>query len=148
MCVTDNSDVRQSIDELLKVKKCDFIIGNHDTWALDWALRGDKPEIWTSQGGRNTIRSYYGGPMPKEHIDFLKSGQLWLELGNQIFVHGCFDPDVLLSKSSARHWFGTVSFLILPGSPFASTFRKRRPDSLFCDAETSGDISDIHAKLK
>ena len=95
-------EVRQCIDELLKIKTCDFIIGNHDMWALDWALRGDKPEIWTSQGGRNTIRSYDGGPMPKEHIDFLKSGQLWIELGDQIFVHGGFDPDMPLSKNSAE----------------------------------------------
>jgi len=43
--------VKQCIDELLKIKYCDFVIGNHDMWALDWALHGDTPEIWTSQGG-------------------------------------------------------------------------------------------------
>ena len=89
-------EVRQCIDELLKVKKCDFIIGNHDVWALDWALRGKKPEIWTSQGGENTIRSYAGGPMPKEHIDFLKGGKFWREIGSQLFVHGGFSPDIPL----------------------------------------------------
>jgi len=45
-------DVRQCIDELLKIKHCDLIIGNHDKWALDWGLYGTMPEIWTSQGGR------------------------------------------------------------------------------------------------
>ena len=54
-------EVQQCIDELLKVKHCDFVIGNHDMWALGWALRGDKPEIWTSQGGDRTIASYDGG---------------------------------------------------------------------------------------
>ncbi len=44
-------DVKECIDELLNVKHCDPVIGNHDMWAPDWALRGDKPEIWTSQGG-------------------------------------------------------------------------------------------------
>lgn len=94
--------VKQCIDELLKVKRCDFIIGNHDMWALDWALRGDKPEIWTSQGGDRTMGSYNGGPMPQAHIDFLKSGQLWIEREKQVFVHGGFNPDKSLSGHSAQ----------------------------------------------
>jgi serine/threonine protein phosphatase 1 len=95
-------EVRQCIDELLKVKHCDLVIGNHDMWTLDWALRGDKPEIWTSQGGDQTIASYNGGPLPKEHIDFLKNGQLWIEIEEQVFVHGGFNPDVPLSSHSAQ----------------------------------------------
>ena len=67
------SGVKQCIDELLRIKHCDFIIGNHDLWTLDWAKQGDMPEIWTSQGGNQTIASYGGGPMPQEHIDFLKN---------------------------------------------------------------------------
>jgi len=95
-------DVRQVIDELLKIKHCDLVIGNHDMWALDWALRGDKPEIWTSQGGNRTIASYNGAPMPQAHIDFLKSGQLWIERDEQIFVHGGFDLGIPLSSHSAQ----------------------------------------------
>lgn len=95
-------DVRQCIDELLKIKHCDLIIGNHDMWALDWALRGDKPEIWTKQGGDRTIVSYNGGPMPQTHIDFLKSGHLWLEVGNKLFVHAGFVPDLPLEQNSAQ----------------------------------------------
>lgn len=98
-------EVRQCIDELLKIKHCDFIIGNHDQWALDWALRGDKPKIWTSQGGNRTMASYGGGPMPQTHIDFLKSGQLWLELEGRLFVHGGFDPDVPLKSHNADDLF-------------------------------------------
>jgi len=96
------SDVRQCIDELLKLKHCDFIIGNHDKWTLDWGLYGTMPEIWTSQGGRQTMASYGGGPMPQEHIDFLKGGQLWLELEDMLFVHGGFDPEIPLAKQSAQ----------------------------------------------
>jgi len=95
-------DVRQCIDELLKIKRCDLVIGNHDMWALDWALRGDKPEIWTKQGGDRTMASYNGGPMLQAHIDFLKSGQLWIERDDQIFVHGGFNADVLLKSHSAQ----------------------------------------------
>ena len=95
-------EVRQCIDELLKVKHCDLVIGNHDMWALDWAVRGDKPKIWMSQGGDRTIASYGGGCMPKAHIDFLKNGQLWIEVNNQIFVHGGFNPDISLSNHNAQ----------------------------------------------
>lgn len=95
-------EVRQCIDELLKIKHCDLIIGNHDMWALDWALRGDKPEIWTKQGGDRTMASYDGGPMPQTHIDFLKSGHLWLEVGNKLFVHAGFVPDLPLEQNSAQ----------------------------------------------
>jgi serine/threonine protein phosphatase 1 len=57
--------VKQCIDELLKIKHCDLIIGNHDMWALDWALKGDMPEIWTSQGGDRTIPNALGGRRSK-----------------------------------------------------------------------------------
>jgi len=95
-------DVKECIDELLNLKHFDLVIGNHDMWALDWALRGDKPKIWTSQGGDWTMSSYNGGPMLKTHIDFLKGGELWIERDNQIFVHGGFNPDISLKSHNAR----------------------------------------------
>lgn len=94
--------VKQCIDELLKIKHCDFIIGNHDLWALDWAKRGDKPEIWTTQGGDQTIASYGGGPMPQTHIDFLKNAHAWLELDDKLFVHGGFDPQKPIAKQGLQ----------------------------------------------
>lgn len=95
-------DAKRCIDELLKIEHCDLVVGNHDMWVLDWALRGDRPKIWTIQGGDETMASYDGGPMPKAHIDFLRNGQLWIECGDQVFVHGGFDPDVPLSDHSAQ----------------------------------------------
>ena len=95
-------DVKECFDEILKIKHCDLVIGNHDMWTRDWALRGNKPEIWTSQGGDRTMASYGGGPMPKAHIGFLKSGQLWIECNEQVFVHGGFNPDAPLSSHSAQ----------------------------------------------
>lgn len=41
--------------------------------------------------------------MPKEHIDFLQNGQLWIELEGQVFVHGGFNPDISLSSHSAQY---------------------------------------------
>ncbi len=89
-------EVKQCIDELLKIKHCDLVIGNHDMWALDWALKGDMPKIWTSQGGDRTMASYNGGPMPKEQICFFKKGQVLVESAEQIFVPGGFITGRLL----------------------------------------------------
>ena len=79
------AEVKQCIDVLLKIKHCDFIIGNHDLWTLDWTKWGYKQEIWTSQGGDQTIASYDGGPMPQAHVDFLKNAHPIVP-----FLLGCF----------------------------------------------------------
>jgi len=90
--------VKECIDELLKITHCDLAIGNHDLWALSWAVSGATPDIWISQGGSHTIESYNGGPMPKSHIDFLKSGHPFIEDNNRVFLHGGFNPDLPISK--------------------------------------------------
>ncbi len=48
------------------------------------------------------MASYNGGPMPQAHIDFLESGELWIERDDQVFVHGGFNPDVSLKSHSAQ----------------------------------------------
>jgi serine/threonine protein phosphatase 1 len=90
-------EVSQCVDELLKIKYFDLLKGNHDIWALNWALKGELHVIWTSQGGENTVLSYKGGPVPAAHIDFLKCAKPWLELDGRLFVHGGFDPDIPLA---------------------------------------------------
>jgi serine/threonine protein phosphatase 1 len=86
-------EVKQCVDELLKIKHCDYILGNHDKWALDWALTGWRGEIWQSQGGYNTIASYGDQPMPQAHMKFLNNSNYWIELEGKIFVHGGFNPN-------------------------------------------------------
>ena len=95
-------EVDRCIQELLKIKYCEYVIGNHDVWALEWALEGKEEEIWTSQGGLATILSYNNGPMPREHLYFLQKAHHWFEMENKIFIHGGFDLNFPLSKQS-RH---------------------------------------------
>lgn len=103
--------VRQSIDELLKIRHRDLITGNHDQWALDWAVKGEAPPLWTSQGGAETLASYDGGPMPQEHIDFLKSGRLWIERDGQFFVHAGFDPAIPFEQNTEATFIWSRSLL-------------------------------------
>ncbi|MBN2611839.1 MAG: metallophosphoesterase, partial [Bacteroidales bacterium] len=95
ICLGDVTDgwpeVHLAIEELLKVKKLIFLLGNHDSWALGWFLTGNAPDIWVSQGGKATITSY-PGEIPKKHIKLLQSARLYYEFKNKLFVHGGFDP--------------------------------------------------------
>ena len=83
--------VKESIEELLKVRNLEYIIGNHDLWALHWARYGIAPESWLEQGGYHSFLSYKGGPVPQTHIDFLAQAHPWFVWENRLFVHGGFD---------------------------------------------------------
>jgi len=95
-------EVKQCIDELLKITHCDYIIGNHDLWALDWATKGIKEDLWLKQGGLNTIASYDGQGMPQTHIDLFKNAHMYIELNNKLFVHGGFEHRIPISKQGLQ----------------------------------------------
>ena len=84
------------VEELLKIKNCVFIIGNHDEWFMDHINTGFAGHIWLSQGGENTLKSYkgkgYSGRnFPKSHKDFFSNGRYYYELDEMLFVHGGFN---------------------------------------------------------
>src|SRR3989338_2638718 len=80
-------EVNLCIDELLKIKHLDYIIGNHDLWAIRWVEEGFQEEIWVEQGGRNTLISYNYKPMPRAHFNFLKKAQSYVEDRYRLFLH-------------------------------------------------------------
>ncbi|MBP9853774.1 MAG: metallophosphoesterase [Candidatus Omnitrophica bacterium] len=79
--------VRECINELLKIKHLNYIMGNHDEWVLRWATEGYKDMIWLQQGGMNTMISYDHKSMPQAHIDFLKNAHYFLEENGRVFIH-------------------------------------------------------------
>ena len=102
ICLGDVADgwpeVRQSFDELLKIKDLVYIIGNHDWWLLQWFKTGMKKSIWTSQGGRASLDSYMELPDDQRkntisrHQDFLERAVYYhVDDQNRAFVHGGFD---------------------------------------------------------
>lgn len=59
-------DVRECIEELLKIKHCDFVIGNHDMWALDtgagWSGKLTIMNIATEEYWQSDLsKDLYGG---------------------------------------------------------------------------------------
>ncbi len=109
ICLGDVCDgwpeVNKSIGELLKIKNLVYILGNHDEWALKWFTEGDAPEIWVSQGGNATMRSYRGR-VPDSHIELLKSAKLYHIVENKLFVHGGFDTsrDIAIQDKKDLVW--------------------------------------------
>ena len=61
-------DAYQVVEELLKIKNVVFCKGNHDEWFLSHIKSGFQGEIWLSQGGKNTVRSYRGKVEIDEHV--------------------------------------------------------------------------------
>jgi len=92
--------VKECIDELLTVPHCIYILGNHDAWALDWAVNGKTSQDWLDQGGFQTQMSYKEGGMPKDHVRFLSQALLYFVDKNRLYVHGGFDPETSLEKTS------------------------------------------------
>ena len=86
--VTDGwPETRESIDELLKIKHLQYILGNHDFWSLEWMQGGWAEEIWLDQGGKATIKSYEGHIVPASHIDLLNYAHHYHVVDNKLFVH-------------------------------------------------------------
>ena len=85
------------IDELLKIRKLIFLIGNHDLWAMEWALTGKIPLVWDTQGGEQTRGSYPNG-MPEEHVRLLKDAPGYYEEGGRLFVHAGIRPELPIQE--------------------------------------------------
>ena len=80
--------VRESIDLLLRVKNLVSILGNHDLWLLNYVMYGQSPNIWLTQGGYATLKSYNNTKIPDHHLKFLKSMIPFFKENNMVFVHG------------------------------------------------------------
>ena len=104
ICLGDVCDgwpeTKRCIDELLRVKNLIYILGNHDTWLLQWMKTGEIENIWYVQGGEASIHSYTGKLIPPEHVAFLEKAKPYHILGNSLFVHAGIDPSARLEKQS------------------------------------------------
>ena len=86
-------DSKKVVNELLKVKNLIAIRGNHDLWFKDHIESGEKMDVWITQGGRSTIKSY-GDDIPEEHKEFFINTQrdFHLDEKGRLFVHAGIYP--------------------------------------------------------
>lgn len=100
-------DSKGVIDVLLQLQSkwsaATFLLGNHEVEMLRFIQTGDFPR-YAQQGGLATIRSYCGvvvgnvheafvDAVPKEHLKFLSTLELYFETPEYFFSHAGFDPD-------------------------------------------------------
>lgn len=109
--VDGHAESKKCIDELLKIKNCIFILGNHDVWAWDWMEAGTICLAWYQQGGKATIQSYNLLNFPKNvkpdvaqsHLNFFRSGiPYYLTEDNKLFVHGGFNLDTPIENQALK----------------------------------------------
>jgi len=90
------TDIAECFEELFKVKNLIYIRGNHDQWLKDYFLHGERPRVWTMQGGQNTLASYEKHQeLIESHKAFLKKSVFYYVPIKQVF-------DYLLDKSITR----------------------------------------------
>ena len=105
--VTDGwSEVAECIELLLTIENLVYIKGNHDEWTerfLEFTLKygpNTHNELWYTQGGKATYKSYYDKPMlVDKHLTFIREAKLYhVDDENRLFRHAGLNPDVDLDK--------------------------------------------------
>lgn len=96
---------KEVIQSLVRIKHLIQILGNHDTWFLEWANGGcrmeDLDELWVDQGGEATLQSYGYKPVPSADIEFLERSRLWYQdPQGRVFVHGGIIPGMPLNQQT------------------------------------------------
>ncbi|MCB1838992.1 MAG: serine/threonine protein phosphatase [Rhodospirillales bacterium] len=109
-----------TIDKLVKLKERDdgifrsFLLGNHEHYMIRFLIEGEfsETEDWMQWGGIETIRSYgysfrtyppvrddleeardfMNTHVPEEHLHFLTSMPMALEIGDYFFAHAGINP--------------------------------------------------------
>jgi len=91
ICLGDVCDrgpeIREVFDELCKLTNLEYILGNHDYFALEWAKSGIVQDRWKILGGNATIKSYPEG-LPFKHKMLLNNAHSYFLDGQRLFVHG------------------------------------------------------------
>lgn len=86
-------EVKECVDELLKINNLIALMGNHDKWAYSWMCTGFPRPEWVMQGGQATLVAYGGVPtlVSKEHLLYFSSAMAYfIDNKNRCFVHGGF----------------------------------------------------------
>jgi serine/threonine protein phosphatase 1 len=81
--------------------------GNHEEMLLDVVGSGEVSielyQGWLYSGGHATVASY-DNKIPQEHIDWMKSLPLYLDLGNYWLVHAGVNPNIPLQEQGAEQF--------------------------------------------
>ena len=106
-------DVFECFELLFTIKNLIYVRGNHDQWLKDWLKDGRIPNVWTMQGGKNTLSSYKNrsDEDKQRHLDFLKKTPChYVDEKDRVFVHGGFDPSRRMDNQDKQYMMWDRSF--------------------------------------
>lgn len=100
-------DSKACLDELMKVKNLVYIMGNHDEWFFDFARGGWADSLWTTQGGKATLVSFFPDlanetehniclfarhkVVDEKYVKFFENALMYyVTEDDDVFVHGGF----------------------------------------------------------
>lgn len=84
------------------------LLGNHEQMFFK-IVTGDHistsaMQAWLYGGGQATIASYEKGTIPKQHLEWLESLPLYLDLGDIWLTHAGVDPELPLAAQTAEQF--------------------------------------------
>jgi serine/threonine protein phosphatase 1 len=101
------------LELLMKIKHLDYVRGNHEEFALEWADSGKVSSEWKENGGHTTINCFPGG-IPFNYLELVRKSKLYHLENNTLYVHAGIVPGVELDRQYAdvflwdRSLFNTV----------------------------------------
>ncbi|MEB3182603.1 MAG: metallophosphoesterase family protein [Nostocaceae cyanobacterium] len=82
------------------------LLGNHEQMLLDILTGGKVPgsvvQAWLCSGGQATVASYEAATIPQEHLEWLSSLPIYLDLGDVWLAHAGVDPRIPLEEQTAQ----------------------------------------------
>ncbi|HEV2355336.1 MAG TPA: metallophosphoesterase family protein [Puia sp.] len=90
---SQSSAVIEYLIDLERKHECVFILGNHDSWCLEWLSGAPLSRDWLFNGGQTTIASYQDISVEAKarHLEVFKKMRLFYEDDKQrLFIHAGF----------------------------------------------------------
>jgi serine/threonine protein phosphatase 1 len=100
-------NTRSVVELLLDVSQScqlDLIMGNHEEMLFDALHDPRTGRLWYGWGGAETLNSYGGflEDIPEVHLDFLASGQPYVQTETDILIHANLEPGVPLEEQTTE----------------------------------------------
>ena len=97
---------QQVVNEAMRLAetyKCTFLMGNHELMCLNYYGNShpSHADLWFSNGGIATIKSYKNGVTP-EHLKFFKSMGLYHVKDNILYTHAGLNPYYSIEKQAGN----------------------------------------------
>ncbi len=101
----DSKGVIQRLIELREHYTCTFLRGNHESMFLEYLEEG-VDEIWSMNGGRETVGSYLNGSedasYPDDHVEFVQATTYFHETEDYFFVHAGLKPFLTIEENKGQ----------------------------------------------